>query len=644
MASLVSSNWFQSVEALLPTGSSPPPRDRSAVQMIREQADSLRRAPDSELVDRTSQLRRAVEDGIDPVSKDILLPGLALCHEAARRALGIDLYDVQLLGGLTLARGKIAEMQTGEGKTFVAALPAFIHGLTGKGAHVLTVNDYLARRDFELMGPVFQLLGMSAGFLQPASSPTEKRQAYLCDVTYGPGYEFGFDYLRDQAQLLARHKPRLGQRYRERLSGRSASATELMQRGFAFCVVDEVDSVLIDEATTPLVLSGGVGGSEPVNDRPYSIARETAARLTADHDYFIDKVAHRVCLTKQGLVKIADVGRQAAQHGLLRPWTVYVRQALQAQLLMNRDVHYIVDAEKIMLVDQNTGRVAPDRNWRDGLHQAIEVKEGLAPTPEQQPLGHITRQRFFALYRGMCGMTGTATGNESELKYFYGLPVVVIPPRKPSARRTRPTRYFADQKCKFAAITEELGRIHATKQPVLVGTRTIEMSELLAGRLQAAGIPFRLLNGKQDEEEAQIVAQSGQLGAITIATNMAGRGTDIKLGPGAREAGGLHVLGTEQHESARIDRQLIGRAARQGEPGSCQFFVAADDQLIRLHGPRLAERIARSAGEGGESRTDFSAEVTKLQHRVERLNFIQRQQMFAHDRWLEGVLATLAEA
>jgi preprotein translocase subunit SecA len=532
------------------------------------------------------------------------------------------------------------EMQTGEGKTYAALPPAFVHALTGRGVHVLTVNDYLAQRDCELMQPVFRLLGMSVGLVRASDSLAEKQKAYRCDVTYGPGHEFGFDYLRDQAALLAQGKPKLGQQYHDRLQGRRSARRQSIQRGLAFCIVDEVDSVLIDEATTPLVLSGS-GLKEKASAEVYSIGREAAAGLKTGEDYVIDRVARRVSLTRRGTTKITAFGHQAAQLGLQRPWTTYVRQALHAKLLVSKDVDYILENGKVLLVDQNTGRVSPDRQRRDGLHQAIEVQEDLPPTPEQQPLSRITRQRFFQLYDGLCGMTGTATGNEREFRHFYRRPVTVVPPRRPNRRRQLPTRFFADQESKITAIPEEIKRIHATRQPVLVGTRTIEVSELLAARLRSAGIPFQLLNGKQDKEEAEVVAQAGRLGAVTIATNMAGRGTDIRLSPGVPELGGLHVIGAEQHELMRVDRQLIGRAARQGEPGSCQFFVSAEDRLIRLHAPKLAERMARSANDHGETSRDFSCDIAKLQRRVGHAGFAERQQMFAHDQWIDGVLSTL---
>ena len=633
----------RAVNFLVPRSSAPGRADRALVQLIRERADLHRRDTDQQLVEGTRRLQHLVQAGADPTAQDNLLHGFALVLEASRRVLGMSHYDVQLLAGLALSRGKIAEMQTGEGKTLVAALPAFVRALAGKGVHVLTVNDYLAQRDHDLLAPVFRLLGMTVGFLSARASNEFKQEAYACDVTYGPGYEFGFDYLRDQAALLGARRPRLGDGYRDRLQGRLGSAPDSLQRGFHFCVIDEVDSVLLDEAATPLLLSTRPGTCAAASDNAYTVAQRTADALTEERDFLIDRVGNRVSLTSHGVQSIDQNGRRAAAHGLLRPWTVYVRQALQAKVLLKKDVDYIVADGQVLLVDKNTGRIFSDRSWRDGLHQAVEVKEGVPLTPEQRPLGQISRQRYFRLYDSICGMTGTATGNEAEFQHFYRLAVVVIPTRKACQRKALPTRYFADQESKLAAIVNEVSRIHATGQPVLVGTRTIEVSECLAAALQTQNVPFRLLNGKQDEEEARIVSAAGQSGAVTIATNMAGRGTDIKLGKDVVRLGGLHVIGTERHESARVDRQLMGRAARQGDPGSYQFFVSAEDQLITQHAPEIGARMRLAAGTNGETGHDFTEDVGKVQQRVEKLYFEQRKQMFAHERWKKNVLAALAE-
>ncbi|MCA9215239.1 MAG: hypothetical protein KDB27_19360 [Planctomycetales bacterium] len=627
--------------SLWPSVRQPTRSDHGLIDSIRACVDDMRKISDDALKEQAKQLRDSVSAGAAPNSKDVLIRGSAVVCDALRRVMGIEYYDVQLLAGITLSRGNIAEMQTGEGKTFVSALPAFVHALTGNGVHVMTVNDYLAQRDFELIAPVFRQLGMTIGSLKSSDSPDVKRQAYNCDVTYGAGYEFGFDYLRDQAALIGQGKPRLGSRYRDQLRGFKNNSVQSIQRGFAFCVIDEMDSVLIDEATTPLLLSGG--GPQRATAEAYLIARQTAEELVENEHFAVSGSPPRIILTQPGIERIAASGNVAAKHGLLRPWVVYVRNAVQAERLLKIDVDYVVSDGKIVLVDKHTGRLFADRSWRDGLHQAVEVKEGLTPSEEQRPVGHITRQRFFRLYDGKCGMTGTATGSENELQHFYHLPVVVIPTRKPNQRKQLPTRYFVDQDSKLDAITAETIHVHATGQPILVGTRTIETSELLAERLKEKGVPFQLLNGKQDEEEADIVSRAGAKGAITIATNMAGRGTDIGLGPGVPELGGLHVIATEHHESARVDRQLIGRSARQGDPGSYQFFVSADDQLISLHAPSLARRIKQSAGSGVEAEADFSHEIAKVQRQVDRLGLAQRQQMFAHDHWLEQVMSTLAK-
>jgi preprotein translocase subunit SecA len=627
---------------LWPRAADPTRRDAGLVAKIQQLAASYKDDAGSVITQRASELRKSVQQGADTTSPEVLLPGFALVTEAVRRVLGIWYYDVQLLAGLALSRRAIAEMKTGEGKTLVAALPAFTGALAGKGVHVMTVNAYLAERDFELLRPVYKLLDMSVGMLDPESSHDEQRAAYHCDITYGPGYEFGFDYLRDQAAQWARKKPRLGETYRRAAQGQMPPAIVPVQRGFALAIVDEVDSVLIDEATTPLLLAEAPAETAP-NAQAFVIARRAAERLIPDHDFVIKPTDHSLHLTQLGLQEITADGQQAAPHGLQRPWHIYVEQALRARLLLERDVDYIVSDGKVLLVDQYTGRVFADRSLRDGLHQAVQAKEGVTITAEAQSVAHISRQRFFRLYDAICGMTGTATDAARELWEVYRLPVVTIPLRRPCCRRTLAVRYFADAASKYRAIVDEILRIHTTGQPILVGTRSIEGSEALAEQLAAHNIPFQLLNGKQDAEEASIVAQAGCVGTITIATNMAGRGTDIKLGPGAAERGGLHVIAAERHESARVDRQLIGRAARQGDPGSCQFFVAADDHLLARYAPSLAARICQLAGDDGEAHHDFSREVARAQRKAERAQLLRRRQLFAHDDWLEDVLSRLAK-
>ncbi|MEE9603911.1 MAG: preprotein translocase subunit SecA, partial [Thermoguttaceae bacterium] len=543
--------------------------------------------------------------------------------------------------GLALSHKAIAEMQTGEGKTFVAALPATLFSLSGGGAHVMTVNAYLAQRDFELLSPLYSLLGVSVGSLQADAQPDEKEAAYACDITYGPGYEFGFDYLRDQTALLSRRKCALGESYLRSLRGEQLPPQRTLQRKHAFAIVDEIDSILLDEATSPLVLAEG-GRRMANNAGVYIKAMRTADRLRVSHDYVVDAADQFVRLTQQGQEKIYEDTEEIPAGGLQRPWSAYIEQALRAAVLLNRDADYVVDDDEILLVDKATGRIFADRTLRQGLHQAIEAKEQVPITAEQQPLARISRQRYFRLYQGLCGMTGTATGNEREFWTFYRIPVIRIPLARPSRRRTLPMRSFADEAAKMAAIANDVRRINEAGQPVLVGTRTIETSRRLAQQFDELGISYQLLNGMQDGEEANIIARAGQEGAVTLATNMAGRGTDIKLGPRVDARGGLHVVVSEPQESTRVDRQLIGRCARQSDPGSFQCFISADDQLITEHAPALSSQLKQLADEGGEIDSDFSQEIFKLQRKVERLSYLRRRQLFAHDDWLEDVLSRLA--
>jgi len=649
------------LRSVVPSAKSPPHLAQRLVGKIRVAGTHLTSLNDGALAAQMAELRTRAATGTPFTDDTIIVPAYALVVEAARRVLGITLYDVQLLGGLILADRAIAEMQTGEGKTFVAMLPAALHALRGEGVHVMTVNSYLAGRDFELLAPVYRLLGLTVGRIDSDVEAPAKRAAYACDITYGPGYEFGFDYLRDQVALISHRKPRLGEAYRTRQRGGRIERPQPMQRGHAVAIIDEADSVFLDEATTPLILSAG--GNRPAeNAHVYQAAARAAKELAEERDYIVDPAGKTLRLTEEGLERLGDsVGRignpsmkatdglairptskpHIPADGLERPWPTYVEQALRGELLFHRDVHYVVEDDEILLVDQNTGRIFKDRSWRDGLQQAVQVKEGVTITTETNSIARITRQRYFGLYKHLCGMTGTATGSQRELRRVYGLGVFVVPPNKPCRRRSLPLRVFASAEAKEAAIVMEVERIHSTGQPILLGTESIEVSQRLAGLLEQRNINFQLLNGKQDAEEAEIIAYAGRQGAVIIATNMAGRGTDIKLGPGVAELGGLHVIAASAQESARVDRQLVGRAARQGEPGSCQLFVSAEDGLIKRHAPGLARRIQRQADQLGEAHTDLTNEIAAIQRRVELNKAKQRQQMFAHDDWLEGVLEKL---
>jgi preprotein translocase subunit SecA len=465
----------------------------------------------------------------------------------------------------------------------------------------------------------------------------DKQAAYACDVTYGADQEFGFDYLRDQLRLWNQAKATPGLSFRVMLRGQELPKALSVQRMLAVAIVDEIDSVLIDSATSPLLLSQ-CSDDPDVEILVYLSARDTAAQFIPGEDYLIERVFHRITLTDSGKEKIFASEEAIPSRGLRRPWATYVEQALHAKEFLQKDVDYVVKDGKVMLVDEFTGRFYPDRQWRDGLHQAVEAKEGISVNAESRSMARISRQRYFQLYPHLSGMTGTAQGSEREFWNLYQLQIVEIPPHKPCRRKTLAPRYFARAADKYAAIVEEIADLHQLGRPILIGTRTIKNSELLAGKLDAHKIPYRLLNGKQDLAEAMVVARSGEVGAVTIATNMAGRGTDIRLAAGVAQRGGLHVIGVERHESQRIDRQLAGRAARQGDPGSCRFYVAADDPLMEKYAPGLGRLIRRLADEKGETTLDLSREIARVQRRVERQHFWARRRLFHHDRWLRDIL------
>ena len=563
---------------------------------------------------------------------------IALVAEAVRRTHGLTPYDVQLSAGLTLADGRLAEMATGEGKTLVALLPAFCFALHGHGAHVATVNPYLAARDCEFARPVFARLGLTVGLLAERAGRAEKRDAYRCDVTYGVGTEFGFDYLRDQVCIRAAHASRPALRFHDVLLGRSAAPADVVQRGHAFAVIDEADSVLIDEASSPLVIA--MGAKQPsTTPEIYRLADRLAAALRPGDDFTRDPHTHRLALTPAGERGALDRLTDAALPQLRRVWSAYLESALRARHQFRRDVHYVVRAGAVVIVDEFTGRPCPDRSWRDGLHQAVEAAAGVTITEENASEATISRPAYFRLYRTVCGMSGTAREAAPELQQSYGLRTTVVPLHRPSRREILPDRVFRTRATKLAAVAAEVARCRAKSQPVLIGTRTIENSEALAAQLTAHGIPFRLLNAKQDAGEAAIIEQAGEPGTVTIATNMAGRGAHIPVPAASQRAGGLHVIGLERHESGRIDRQLIGRAARQGEPGSARFFLSLEDDLLQHHAPALAARLAGTADD--ELPAGAASHFLRTQRRVEAADREQRRQLAKYDGWLDELKQTL---
>jgi len=608
---------------------------------VRQVATDLVSLEDRQLRDAAARLRESVGGGQSATSTNLLVPAFALVNEALRRTLRVSYYDVQLLGGLALSHGSVAEMQTGEGKTYVAALPAFVHALSGRGVHVLTSNDYLADRDFHLLQPAYECLGVSVGLLQPNGSRQEKRAAYACDVTYGPGYEFGFDYLRDQVALRRYQEAKLGEALLGRFRHGVVVDASPIQRRLACAIVDEVDNVLIDDASSPLIISESKTTTAE-DAEAHHVARSMIARLCEGQDYRFDAASGLVQLTKRGSKTIHDDTAAVPWGVLLRPWSEYVTQALRVDRLFRRDVQYVVQDGRVRVVDESTGRVFAERSWRDGLHQAIEAKEQLEVTAEKRPIARITRQRLFRLYERLCGMTGTAIESAGEFREIYGLRAAPIPLWKPSLRTMASTRLFADSDAKWTAVVETVRRVHATGRPVLVGTRTIAASEALAERLSRHGVPHQVLNGKQDADEAAIVARAGQPNEVTIATNMAGRGTDIKLGTSVAELGGLYVIATERHASRRVDRQLVGRCARQGDPGTAQLFLSADDQLISVHRPWLGRAMRRAASVDGEVLANFDYAIGKTQVLAEKTGRTRRRQLFHSDQHRDSVMAKFA--
>jgi preprotein translocase subunit SecA len=630
---------YHSITDLLRSPARQPRRsDYELVHRIRARHAEIKNASDRELRETADHLRNRIDAGAAVLECDILVDAFSLVCESCSRVLNKVPYDEQILSGLAMATGAVAEMQTGEGKTIAATLPAFLHGLTRQGVHVATVNQYLADRDHELLAPVFENLGLSVGISREKASNAEKRAAYQCDIVYATGYELGFDYLRDRVSERAVAERPLGQSFRAQLRGQSSSPA-LIQRAHNFCIIDEVDSVLLDEACTPLIISG-TSSDVAATAEAYRVAKKVAADLRVGEQFEVLSESRSIRLLDQGMDRIYEI--DVSKLALQRPWHAYVQNALSSQYLMHRDVDYVVRSEEIQIVDQNTGRVFDERSWRAGLHQAVEAKEDVTITPEKRSLARISRQRYFQMYDQLSGMTGTATGHELEFRKFYQMPIVKIPLRKCSARNDQATRFFADQKSKWKAIIDDVEQRSLGGQPILVGTRTIEQSLMLSSRLREIGVTHQLLNGLQDADEAELIARAGAVGSVTVATNMAGRGTDIPISAEARSLGGLHVLGTDRNTSPRVDRQLIGRTGRQGEAGSSQFFVSADDFLIANYRPELIGSMVRTAGTTGELTRNFENQLRRIQTDLEQEQFRVRQNMLDHQLWLDQLLVRAA--
>lgn len=563
---------------------------------------------DEELAAQTTLLREKIANG---ATLDSILPeAFATVREASKRAVGMRHFDVQLIGGIVLHQGRIAEMKTGEGKTLTATAPVYLHALAGKGAHVITVNDYLAQRDAEWMGKIYKFLGLSVATIVHGMDDAQRKEAYNCDITYGTNNEFGFDYLRDNMKT---------------------DPERMVQREFSFGIVDEVDSILIDEARTPLIISGPAESNLGL----YKQANTAVIGLQKDSDYIVDEKSRTVSLTEDGINKLEN--RLRIQN-LYEPSNIdilhHTQQALKANIIFKKDVDYVVRNNQVIIVDEHTGRLMPGRRYSDGLHGALEAKENVTVQNETQTLATITFQNFFRMYNVLSGMTGTADTEAVEFQKIYNLDVVVIPTNKPLARKDNPDVVYRTAKEKFNAIADEIAKAQKKGQPVLVGTVSVEKSELVSQLLKKRQIPHEILNAKHHGNEASIIKDAGQSGHVTISTNMAGRGTDIVLGDGVKEAGGLLVIGTERHESRRIDNQLRGRSGRQGDPGESKFFLSLEDDLMRIFASdRLSGIMARLGMEEGEAIISpmVSRAIERAQKRVEEQNFSSRKHLLEYD-------------
>ena len=556
--------------------------------------------------------------------------------EAVQRVLGFELFDEQLLAGAAVSMGATVEMQTGEGKTLALAIPACYHALSGCAVHVVTPNHYLAERDCRLLQPVYSSLTLSVGLLSESGNAADKRSAYEADLTYGPAHAFGFDYLTDQLTLGRMDDLSTAGNVYRRVLG-NAMEKELLQRGLHTAIIDEADHVLIDDAVSPLILSESQPDVESQDAPAHIAARTMMSELVPDVDFTSIEPQH-IQLTPRGFQNVYRDATFAMFPGIVRPWHEYVVLALKAEHCYQRDTHYVVRDQQVQIVDASTGRIFESRSWSDGLHQAVEAKEGLPVSCESRPLARITRQRFFRKYKHVCGLTGTASGCEKELAKNYGTPVVNVPIRLASQRVHRETNYSADQAQKQNAIVSETRDYVDRHQAVLIGTPRIAESHAISQLLAANGIAHRVLNGIQDAQEADVIADAGQPGAVTVATNMAGRGTDIKLDPQVAADGGLHVIVTQMHSFARVDRQLIGRCARCGDPGSFRFFVAADDPLASSIAPWIGRAIRRLATSDGSASGSVQSHLTSAQKKQERLAASLRWRMLQADRDDRGLI------
>ena len=581
---------------------------RPFVDKINALESTMEKMSDEELKAQTPKLKAKIASGTPTI--DLLPEAFATIREASKRVMGMRHFDVQLMGGIALYNGSIAEMKTGEGKTLTATLPLYLVALEGKGAHVVTVNDYLAKRDATEMGVLYNWLGLSVGVILSQISDEERQVAYRADITYGTNNEFAFDYLRDNMKF---------------------SLDEYVQRDHHFCIVDEVDSILIDEARTPLLISGPSEGDPSL----YYVANDIIPQLQKDVHYTIDEKARTAMFTDDGIVKVQELLKIENLYNIEHSNLLHhLNQALKAHALFKLDVDYVNRDGQIIIVDEFTGRLKEGSRWSDGLHQSVEAKEGVQIKSENQTLASITFQNYFKLYKKLAGMTGTADTEAEEFQSIYNLDVVVIPTNLPMARIDEADIIYKNRAAKYKAVAELIKKLHEKGQPVLVGTIAIETSELISNYLKKEGVPHEVLNAKQHEREAEIIKNAGQPGAVTIATNMAGRGTDIKLTPETKAAGGLYILGTERHESRRIDNQLRGRSGRQGDPGNSKFFLYLEDDLMRIFGSDKISGLMNTLGMKEDEPIEhkmISNAIAKAQKKVEAHNFDIRKHLLEYD-------------
>jgi preprotein translocase subunit SecA len=609
----------------------------SRVEKVLALEEHFARMTDASLRDTAAELRVLFRCRRDRPAD--LERAFALVREVAVRQIGEKPYPVQIAGAFALEAGCIAEMATGEGKTLACTMPATVLGWQGLGCHVVTVNDYLAKRDADWMGKIYRFCGLTVSYIEQAMQPADRRDAYLADVTYCTNKEISADFLRDR--LALGHVKDLGSALLEKITGSGRQFTDqLVQRGLYCAIIDEADSVLVDEAVTPLIISGEAPNPEQV--KAFVQAAEITGKLERSADYSIDFRYREIELTEAGKRRIAELTKDLG--GLwkgARRTEELIIQALTAEQLYLRDKQYVVEDDKVVIVDEFTGRLMPDRHWRDGIHQAVEAKEDVTINPPKDTYARISFQRFFRMYRQLAGMTGTAAEARNEFWQIYHLPVVVIPTNRPCIRKYLPEIVLTTEQAKWSRIVQEITAVHSTDRPVLVGTRSVRASEHLSSLLSEQNLEHQVLNAIYHRQEAQIVAQAGQPGRITVATNMAGRGTDIKLAKSVAELGGLYVIATERHESARVDRQLFGRCARQGDPGSARAIVSLEDELIYRYAGHLAGLLKKRIT--AETHQDVSSKLTAglfrlAQNRSERIALRQRKSVLQTDHWLDEQL------